>query len=48
MRRIQELEDEEEIPERISGQEQVNRKLPLPCDYFDFIIGTSTGGYDRP
>ena len=30
-----------------SGAARTN-ELPLPCDYFDLIGGTSTGGYVTP
>ena len=31
-----------------SGESARNDPLPLPCDYFDLIGGTSTGGYVIP
>jgi len=33
-----------EIMERIQYQRGLE-ELPLPCDYFDMIGGTSTGGF---
>jgi patatin-like phospholipase/acyl hydrolase len=33
-----------EIMERIQFQRKFE-ELPLPCDYFDMIGGTSTGGF---
>ena len=34
----------EEIMERIRVREN-HEKAPLPCDYFDLIGGTGTGGW---
>jgi hypothetical protein len=41
MRRIKVLDDEDAEVNRI----EPNCSMPLPCNYFDFIVGTSTGGY---
>ncbi|KAN0076234.1 Acyl transferase/acyl hydrolase/lysophospholipase [Elaphomyces granulatus] len=40
MKRIKELDDRDAQENRIEGGQQ----LPLPCNYFDLILGTSTGG----
>lgn len=42
MQRIKDLDDEEDNNE---DRLETGPGLPLPCNYFDFIIGTSTGGY---
>ncbi|KAI0098144.1 FabD/lysophospholipase-like protein [Nemania sp. FL0031] len=41
MREIKRLDDDAPAGDRL---EQLNEELPLPCHYFDFMIGTSTGG----
>ena len=41
MRRIRELDNNDTGGNKIEQTET----LPLPCNYFDFIVGTSTGGY---
>jgi hypothetical protein len=41
MQRIKELDNEDAAPNKM----ELGARLPLPCNYFDFIIGTSTGGY---
>lgn len=28
-----------------SEQDPLTTRAPLPCHYFDYIVGTSTGGY---
>jgi len=51
MTKIRDLEEAE--ARRVSGQSngrnipaRINtRPLPSPCHYFDYIFGTSTGGY---
>jgi len=42
MAKIAELEslDNEDGPQHMAAD-----LLPLPCHYFDYIFGTSTGGY---
>jgi hypothetical protein len=40
MIKIKDLDEEDGVNERIEEGDA----LPLPCNYFDFIIGTSTGG----
>lgn len=40
MRKVQELDEKKPKEDRLETQPG----LPLPCNYFDFIIGTSTGG----
>ncbi len=40
MKRVKELDDAAQPNDRI----ETNAGVPLPCDYFDFIVGTSTGG----
>jgi patatin-like phospholipase/acyl hydrolase len=41
MRSIKVLDDADEEVNRIES----TYSMPLPCNYFDFIVGTSTGGY---
>lgn len=41
MQEIKTLDDQEPVENRL---EQEPGALPRPCCYFDFIIGTSTGG----
>ncbi|EXJ55530.1 hypothetical protein A1O7_08458 [Cladophialophora yegresii CBS 114405] len=40
MKRVKELDDNAQPNDRI----EPNVGVPFPCDYFDFIVGTSTGG----
>ncbi|KAJ2987846.1 hypothetical protein NUW58_g4285 [Xylaria curta] len=42
MKEIKRLDDEAPAGDRL--EQGSNGRLPLPCHYFDFIIGTSTGG----
>ena len=44
IRGLSELLILQEIMNRIKAQENLE-DVPLPCDYFDLIGGTSTGGY---
>jgi patatin-like phospholipase/acyl hydrolase len=46
MLRVRQLETEESEAKGRQGPEntQDSHKLPLPCHYFDHIVGTSTGG----
>lgn len=37
--------DKRTIDEHENRIEEPDNELPLPCHYFDLIIGTSTGGY---
>ena len=41
MSKIKELDDADSEDNRI----EEHQTLPLPCCYFDLIVGTSTGGY---
>ncbi|OCK86885.1 FabD/lysophospholipase-like protein [Cenococcum geophilum 1.58] len=43
MEHIKTLDDADTPQNQIEGGVQ-NHDVPLPCNYFDFIIGTSTGG----
>ncbi len=51
--RLQEKEDDQALRNhhRITGynkeQDPLTNKKPLPCHYFDYIVGTSTGGYAK-
>jgi len=44
IRGLSELLILKEIMERIQFEEKLER-MPLPCEYFEMIGGTSTGGY---
>ena len=44
IRGLSELLILQELMNRIKAHEQLE-ETPLPCDYFDLIGGTSTGGY---
>jgi len=43
MKKIAQLEWEDTA--KGTTEDITNRSLPLPCHYFDYIFGTSTGGY---
>lgn len=40
MQKIRDIDENEPDGSRL----ETGPDLPLPCNYFDFIIGTSTGG----
>lgn len=40
MQKIKDLDENEPAENRLEAEPG----LPKPCNYFDFIIGTSTGG----
>jgi hypothetical protein len=36
------------LPEVKTEDDPLTTRNPLPCHYFDYIVGTSTGGYAPP
>jgi patatin-like phospholipase/acyl hydrolase len=45
IQQAQKLDKQNGSDDQQEEAEQEADKLPLPCDYFDMIGGTSTGGY---
>lgn len=44
MRRVKRIDETKPPDKRLEPELHGSTKLPLPCNYFDFIVGTSTGG----